>query len=428
MDIAELYDLFLNSSGVTTDSRTIRSGEIFFGLSGPNFDGNSFATTALENGALYAIIDDQAFDTHDNTILVSDALTCLQNLAAHHRAQWTIPIIAITGTNGKTTTKELLHSIIRTSYNTVATSGNLNNHIGVPMTLLKIKNGTEIGIIEMGANHIGEIETLCQIASPTHGIITNIGKAHLEGFENEAGVRQAKGELYNFLAENNGAVFINNDHAYLLEMAEKIETTCSYGSTSEADIRGKLMATFPYLAIQYQDKDMSPEIATHLIGDYNFENILAAICIGNYFKVTPDHIKQGIESYIPDNNRSQIIERSSNTFLLDAYNANPSNMKAAISNFAALEANKKVVILGDMLELGAESQNEHLHILDMLKELSFKSVILVGKEFKKVNEKIKYPHFEDIDALKRWFEGENFGDTFFLIKGSRKVGLERLLS
>lgn len=430
MEIEDLYELFRKHPTVCTDSRKVEKGDLFFALKGDNFNGNEYATTALEKGAAYAIIDEKQYQENNQYILVEDVLTSLQDLARFHRRSFGIPVIAITGSNGKTTTKELISSVLGSQYIAHFTKGNFNNHIGVPLTLLAMPTGTQVAIVEMGANHIGEIDELCRIAEPTHGIITNIGKAHLEGFGSLEGVQQAKSELYRFIEENNGVLFINMDEPYLTDLAQANTRKIFYKkdtalSSQIIEQQLDLVSADPYVKVGFiDDEDNRYEVQTQLIGAYNFPNISAAIVIGKYFKVPYLKIKTALENYIPTNNRSQIMQRDSNTIILDAYNANPTSMQRALENFGQLSAHKKIAILGDMLELGKESESEHQKIFDSLHDFDFQQVVLVGKEFSKVGGKL---HFADVNDLKVWFKQQVFSDTYFLIKGSRGIRLEEVL-
>ncbi len=432
MSIEELYQIYEQYPTVSTDSRKITSGCLFFALKGANFDGNQYAQKAIADGAAYAIIDDANYQDGTQYIVVNDVLSTLQQLATHHRQQFDIPILAITGSNGKTTTKELIHAVMSTQYPTHATKGNFNNHIGVPLTLLAMPSETEVAIIEMGANHIGEIEMLCNIARPTHGIITNVGEAHLEGFGSFEGVQLAKGELYRFLEDNRGIAFVNADEDYLLEMAGWSIPKIFYQRSKELDLSNpgfetQLLAQTPLLKVGFLNKKGELIAAqSQLIGQYNFNNIMTAIAIGKYFKVRTQHIKAAIEAYTPTNNRSQIKKIGTNTFLMDAYNANPSSMNTALESFQTYQATNKLAILGDMLELGVYSMEAHRDILFKAKRLGIK-VVTVGAEFQKVAN-ASVLNFVDTPALKTWFEQQAFEDTFFLLKGSRGIKLEGLLT
>ncbi|HSZ34469.1 MAG TPA: UDP-N-acetylmuramoyl-tripeptide--D-alanyl-D-alanine ligase, partial [Puia sp.] len=363
--IEELYQLYLKYPSVSTDTRKVQKGDLFFALKGDNFNGNLFAGQAITNGASYAIIDEKPAVLNDRLILVDNSLATLQALAAHHRNQFSIPFIAITGSNGKTTTKELIHAVLSEKYRTYATEGNLNNHIGIPLTILKIKSDAEIAIIEMGANHRGEIAGYCTYTRPTHGLITNAGKAHLEGFGGAEGVKKGKGELFDYLRAHEGTAFVMWDYDYLQQMSRGIKNIVSYGC-KEADIVGFAETAAPYLRVSITKGELSGLLQTHLTGDYNLPNVLAAVTMGNYFKVDARDIKKGIENFEPSNSRSQIISSGTNTIILDAYNANPSSMKLAIENFNHFPNEEKVLLLGAMAELGRESLEEHEMILHQI--------------------------------------------------------------
>lgn len=426
MQIEQLYTIYQQYPSVQTDTRKLKTGDIFFALKGGNFNGNHFAKQAIDAGAAYAVIDEEEFEIPGKTILVDDVLASLQQLAKHHRQQFTIPFIAITGSNGKTTTKELIHAVLCTTYKTYTTEGNLNNHIGVPLTILKIKSDAEMAVIEMGANHLGEIASYCNFTLPTHGIITNIGKAHLEGFGNLEGVKKAKGELFDFLrGEPYAFAFVMWDYEYLREMSKGISGIIKYGTQADAHITGQVKKSEPYLEIEITQGLDDPFIQTHLVGDYNLPNILAAVTVGKTFKVPEEKIKSAIENYEPTNSRSQLLEKDSNKIILDAYNANPSSMKLAIENFAKLHAFDKVLVLGAMAELGEESLNEHAAIVDLIKQNNWKSVALVGGDFLKVDH--PFLKFENALQAKEWFQQQNFEDTHLLIKGSRSMQMEKVI-
>ena len=415
MKIKDIYTLYSKHFLVDTDTRNIRKNTIFFALKGSNFNGNEFAEKALNLGAIYSIVDDKKHQTSTNIILVDDVLKTLQQLANYHRKQLNIPIIGLTGSNGKTTTKELINAVLTEKYRTTATKGNLNNHIGVPLTLLSMTPKTEIGIVEMGANHLKEIEFLCSITEPDFGYITNFGKAHLEGFGSLEGVIEGKSELYNYLQTNNKIAFVNPDDAIQVEKTKKIKTI----SFDTEDV--KFIEANPFVRLSFSDT----QIQSHLIGKYNYTNILAAITIGHYFKVSSENIKEAIETYIPTNNRSQIIE-TDNKIILDAYNANPTSMKAALENFAILEATDKTVILGDMFELGKDSCKEHQAIADLSTELNFENTFLVGENFYQT--KTKKHQFKSYDDLERYIINHPIKNHSILIKGSRGMRLERILT
>ena len=396
---------------------------MFFALKGDNFNGNKYAESALNKDAKYAIVDEAKYNNSPNTILVDNVLKTLQELASFHRNYLKIPIIALTGSNGKTTTKELINAVLSKKYNTTATIGNLNNHIGVPLTLLSMSKDTEIGIVEMGANHQKEIEFLCQIAQPDYGYITNFGKAHLEGFGGIEGVIKGKSEMYNYLISNNKLVFVNANDAIQID---KTMTTKRYifgNATEGIDIEVTFLEAQPFVTCKYDNL----EIQSQLIGDYNFNNIAAAIAIGHYFKVNNKDIKNAIEGYIPSNNRSQIITKNSNKIILDAYNANPSSMRAALLNFEK-QSGKKLAILGDMFELGNEAKKEHQNIADLAYSLDLNQVVLIGENFynsqTNSNVKMQYKSFED---FKNNFDFSKIKNQTILIKGSRGMALERIL-
>ncbi|HMQ48628.1 MAG TPA: UDP-N-acetylmuramoyl-tripeptide--D-alanyl-D-alanine ligase [Saprospiraceae bacterium] len=434
ISIEHLYDLYLAHPVISTDSRKVSPDSLFFALKGTSFDGNRFAAQALASGAAYAIVDDESVVENERFLLVEDVLKALQDLAHHHRMQLHIPVIAITGSNGKTTTKELVAAVLSAHYPAFATKGNLNNHIGVPLSLLSIGPITEVAVIEMGANHQGEIDFLCQIAAPSHGLITNIGKAHLEGFGGIEGVKKGKSELYRWLASSNGTAFINRDEAFLEELAKPVTKKVFYKrsdqpSLAEVDLEIKLLATQPFIRAAFLDRKSGhlQEVNTQLFGAYNFNNVMTAIALGKYFKVPAEKIIQAIEAYIPSNNRSQLVEMAGNRFVLDAYNANPSSMRQAILSFRAMEGKNKIAILGDMLELGEESLSEHEQIVQLAQAQHFDQVILVGANFRKVAEQHELLHFPNVTSLKGWFVQQGFSDRYFLIKGSRGMQLERLL-
>lgn len=430
--IQELYSHFLKHPVVCTDTRDIKQGSIFFALKGDNFNANKFAEQALDAGCSLVVIDEGIFKKDERYFLVEDVLSTLQALANHHRKQLSSPIISITGTNGKTTSKELLNAVLSEKYNVLATKGNLNNHIGVPLTLLNITKQHEIAIVEMGANHIGEIAMLCAIAEPDFGMITNIGKAHLEGFGGYEGVVKAKSELYNFIKQKNGKLFVNADNKLLLQLSEGIEKI-TFGASETVDFSGILIESNPYVKLKCKAKEdiqpmhKKPVIVTQIIGNYNFENILAAACIGDYFNVSEEQIKTGLENYVPSNNRSQVMQTESNLLLLDAYNANPSSMSAAIENFSQMVQLNKMVILGDMLELGDESAKEHDTIVNLLKKKNITNVLLVGPFFKESGKIIDAKTFSDSEEVVNYLRLHPVKDTTILIKGSRGIKLEKVV-
>jgi UDP-N-acetylmuramoyl-tripeptide--D-alanyl-D-alanine ligase len=426
VNIEQLYSIYEQHRSVQTDTRKLKANDIFFALKGGNFNGNEFAARALEMGAAFAVVDEAAYFTvPDRMMLVDDALTALQQLALHHRKQLNIPFLAITGTNGKTTTKELINAALSAGLKTYATIGNLNNHIGVPLTILSILPGVEIAVVEMGANHQKEIAGYCEIALPTHGIITNIGKAHLEGFGSEEGVKKAKGELYDFLRANNGTVFVCNDYGYLLEMAQGIPEIITYGS-SEADYTGEAIADSAFLAVEVRGSSQVGFIQTQLVGAYNFPNVMAAVAVASHFNVPETAIAPAIAHYTPSNNRSQVIKQGSNTIIMDAYNANPSSMRAAIENFAGIQADKKVLLLGAMMELGTDSVKEHQELVNLLERTHWEAVVLVGGDFKKATH--PYIFLENATEAGKWLQQQQYQDTHILIKGSRSTGMEKVLA
>lgn len=422
--IGDLYALFLQFPSVQTDTRKLKAGDIFFALKGPSFNGNAFAAQALAAGAAYAVIDEPEYLSGQKTLLVNDVLETLQALAHHHRKQLNIPVIAITGSNGKTTTKELVHAVLSTTYRTTTTQGNLNNHIGVPLTLLSIPPDAEMAVIEMGANHQKEIASYCQYTEPDYGIITNCGKAHLEGFGGVEGVRKGKGELYDFLRTNGGTVFVMWDYDYLRAMSTGISNLITYGS-KDAQLNGTVLKNEPFLEIEV-DGASPLKIQSQLVGSYNLPNLLVAVCVGRYFKVEDAKIKTAIENYAPSNSRSQLLKQDSNTIVLDAYNANPSSMKLAIENFAALPYPNKVLMLGAMAELGEESLAEHQAIINLIGSYSWQDVILVGGDF------LKLPHpyrsFANSADAAKWFTDARLTNCAILVKGSRSMQMERAIS
>ncbi len=421
----KIYRIFLAHPVISTDSRHIEAGSIFFALKGDSFNGNEFADNALQQGACYAIVDEAKHAGDPRIVLVEDVLSTLQALARHHRMQFDIPVIAITGSNGKTTSKELIYKVLSEKFRTLATKGNLNNHIGVPLTLLGINSDTEIAIIEMGANHPGEIDFLCQIAQPNHGLITNIGKAHLGGFGGFEGVIRTKTELSRFLAERDGVMLLNTGDE-LLNKHVHCHKMVTYGPPP-AMVSLLNHVSDPYVKVELRFPDHSTVfIESKLYGNYNTSNILAAACIGHQFGISPEQIKTAIEAYHPGNNRSQIVKTDLNLLVLDAYNANPSSMVAALTMFAESAYTKKTVILGDMLELGEESDHEHLHILGLLDQIGFQHVYLVGSIFTRLNTRRENTCFQDTELAKMWLEHHKIENSTILIKGSRGIGLEKL--
>lgn len=433
--IETVYGKLAQGADLVTDSRKITTGCIYLALKGPRFNGNIFAEEALQKGADYVVLDEPAYVMDDKCLLVPDGLKFLQALARHHRRQFSIPIIAITGSNGKTTTKELLAAVMNTTYTIHYTQGNFNNHIGVPLTLLKMSKETEVAIIEMGANHQGEIATLCEIAEPTHGIITNIGKAHLEGFGGLEGVKKGKSELYTYLANNNGVAFINRNEKYLEELSEQVKHKIFYVESENPDITVrdieiKLNKVQPFLAAKFlSGQETLTAVFSALVGKYNFGNLMTAIALGKYFKVPGEAIKTAIEGYIPQNNRSELRKIGTNTFILDAYNANPTSTAAALENFAKIEATNKIIILGDMLELGEYSKGAHREIIDYLRVIDAKAVYLVGPNYQtSIRSSDKVHAYPDVTALKKELVSSKWEDSLVLLKGSRGIGLERLLT
>lgn len=432
MQIHDLYQHYLQNQSVQTDTRKLQAGDIFFALKGPNFNANQFILQAFEKGASFVVADEKPDGPlDDRLIIVPDSLHALQQLAHHHRKQLavtrsgqTIPFIAITGSNGKTTSKELVHAVLSTSFKTYTTEGNLNNHIGIPLTILKIKADVEIAIIEMGANHQKEIESYCKYTAPTHGAITNCGKAHLEGFGSVEGIRKGKGELFDYLRLHNGTAFIMNDYDYLREMSAALKTVKSYG-TQNADITGVVHSSKELLEVEITAGADVGIIKTNLVGEYNLPNVLLAVTVGKYFNIPDKKIKDALENYMPDNSRSQLIEKDSNKIILDAYNANPTSMKAAIENFAKMDGQNKVLLLGGMKELGDESQTEHGSLIELIKKYTWTQVVLVGAEFIAVPN--NFLHFENSEQAAEWYRQQHFKNSFVLIKGSRSTEMEKVL-
>ncbi len=422
MEIKALHERFLKCNSACTDTRKIQLNDMFFALKGENFNGNTYAKDALKSGAKYAVIDEEKFVTSKATIIVKDVLQTLQELATYHRNYLNKPIIALTGSNGKTTTKELINAILSQKYITTATFGNLNNHIGVPLTLLSMTDDTEIGIVEMGANHQKEIEFLCHIAKPDYGLITNYGKAHLEGFGGVEGIIKGKSEMYGYLIANNKTAFVNANDPIQVEKTKKVKRI-TFGSSNE-DVNMKFIDATPFVKLTYNNL----EINSQLIGDYNFTNIAIAIAIGNYFKVEDNAIKKAIERYIPSNNRSQIIKKDSNKIILDAYNANPTSMQAALINLDKQEGHK-IAILGDMFELGKEAKQEHQNITDLAISLNIEQIVFVGENFyKSKTDSDKTKHYKSFDDFKTTFNLSQIEFATILIKGSRGMALERIMT
>ena len=422
MKIDAIHQLFLDCTSICTDTRKVKNNCLFFALSGEKFNGNTFANEALTKGAKYAIIDDAKFKTSDNTILVENSLKTLQELATYHREYLGLKIIALTGSNGKTTTKELINVVLSKKYNTTATVGNLNNHIGVPLTLLSMDKNTEIGIVEMGANHKKEIAFLCNIAKPDYGYITNFGKAHLEGFGGIEGVIKGKSEMYDYLISNNKLVFYNAEDTIQEEKLRDYNSKVGFSNNNTTDYNYTLLDTNPFVTFTTEDI----VIKSNLIGAYNFTNLCAASTIGRHFEVTLNQIQTAVKDYTPTNNRSQIINQGSNSIILDAYNANPSSMDVALKNFSIQDAKNKIAILGDMFELGDSAPEEHQNIVNLLSFLDIDKVILVGENFYTTNTDNsnleKYKSFEDFKNNYKTIK-----DSALLIKGSRGMALERVL-
>lgn len=426
--IQELYQLYLQHRTICTDTRVITPGCLFFALKGDHFDANTFAEKALTAGAALAIIDNAQFKVNDRCILVADVLTALQDLAKHHRKQLTIPVIGLTGSNGKTTTKELIRAVLAEHYLTFATHGNLNNHIGVPLSILSLSDDVEIAVIEMGANHQKEIDFLCAIAQPTHGLITNVGLAHLDGFGGFEGVKKGKGELYAYLKKHNGYAFINRDNGYLQEMSKNanLSSPVYYGNDKTNFVSGKLLHSDPFIELEWSDGKANYQAKANLTGSYNFENILAAICIGHFFKLAPAQINNGLANYFPNNNRSQLTKTNKNTVICDFYNANPSSMSAALTNLNTLTAAHKIAILGDMFELGEESEAQHQKIITLASAFNFDKIIFIGEHFYngKHTDGLFFKTTSDAQA---YIAAQDFKDALLLLKGSRGMQLEILL-
>ena len=417
-----MHSLFLECNSVCTDTRKIKKDDIFFALKGDNFNGNVYAEQALKKGAKYVVIDDAQYKTPTNTIVVNNVLETLQELASYHRIFLNIPIIALTGSNGKTTTKELINAVLSQKYKTTATIGNLNNHIGVPLTLLSMHSNTEIGIVEMGANHLKEIEFLCDIAKPDYGYITNFGKAHLEGFGSIEGVIKGKSEMYDYLIANNKTIFVNGNDTIQINKTNEAKRFV-FGNNTLADITIDFIDAKPFVTCKYKNLN----IKSQLIGDYNFNNIAAAITIGNYFKVDNNAIKNAIGNYISTNNRSQIINKGTNKIILDAYNANPTSMHAALHNFEK-QAGHKIAILGDMFELGIDAEKEHQNIVNLATSLNIDRVIFVGENFyQSESDSKKVIQYKIFEYFKNEFNFSQIENTTLLIKGSRGMALERVL-
>lgn len=425
MEISELYNIYKQYPEVSTDTRNSPTNSIFFALKGANFNGNEYAEKAIDSGCSYAVVDEAKYVTRPNIILVENSLETLQRLANYHRKQIKTPIIAITGTNGKTTTKELITSVLAQEYNVISTQGNLNNHIGVPLTLLRIKKEHEIAVVEMGASHVGEIKFLSEIAQPNYGIITNLGHAHIEGFGSFENVVKAKGELYEYIrSTTDGKIFIDHTNTLLREMSEGI-TSIYYGLEDDLFVSGKVLSIRPYLEFEWKFLNTRKKVKTKLIGEYNLPNLLAAITAGKYLGINSDRICKAIANYEPTNNRSQLKETDKNMLIIDAYNANPTSMHAALENFDHMNVRHKVLILGDMKELGADSDTEHQKIADYIAQHNFDNVLFVGENFCKV--KTDCLCFENLDGLRDYLQKHPIDNSYILLKGSRGVQLERCI-
>jgi UDP-N-acetylmuramoyl-tripeptide--D-alanyl-D-alanine ligase len=425
--ISFLYEQYKQHPQVQTDTRKLKTGDLYFALKGPNFNGNNFAITALENGASFSIVDEPIANSKsfENRILqVDDVLTTLQSLAKHHRSQFSIPFIGITGSNGKTTTKELVYAVLSSHFKTYTTQGNLNNHIGVPLTLLSIGSDAEMAVIEMGANHLNEIASYCEYVMPNYGLITNCGKAHIEGFGSEDGVKKGKGELFDSLRIHKGTAFVMSDYDYLVTMSKAIEEVVTYGNTS-GNLQASANTVNGFLQVNFTKGSPIQTIQTQLVGEYNLPNILAAVSIGLYFKVPAEKIKSAIENYAPTNSRSQLLKWNNNDVILDAYNANPSSMQLAIENFAKLNAQHKIVCIGGMKELGNTSMTEHQGLIHLLEKNEWEKVILVGGDFE--NCKHNYLYFPNALDAKAWLAQQQFNNRTILIKGSRGIRMEQVI-
>jgi UDP-N-acetylmuramoyl-tripeptide--D-alanyl-D-alanine ligase len=429
ISIEQLYTIYRKHERVFIDSRLSNEGGLFFALKGDKFDGNDYALTALSGGADFAIVDCDELADVPHCILVDDVLSTLQELSNYHRRQLSIPVLAITGTNGKTTSKELIAAVLATKYKVLATAGNLNNHIGVPLTLLTIHHDHEIAVVEMGANHPSEIEFLCTLVEPDYGLITNVGSAHLEGFGSFEGVKKTKAELYRFIATDGKGIFINNDNAHLLEMAADNRIRFTYASVdSSAQLKGDVANDDLYLVVKVLFPKGWLYVESKLTGSYNLENILAAVRIGIFFDVDPLAIQKGIETYVPDNNRSQLVKKGSVTLLIDCYNANPSSMNASLSNFIHIKAASKVLVLGDMLELGEQSAVEHQKVIDLIIQSGVEHVYLVGENFRKTITPESFHRYTSVEELVRVIPGSIDDGSLVLIKGSRGIHLESIVS
>lgn len=425
MSIEKIYEIFSQSTGVNTDTRTIKKGDLFFALKGENFDGNKFVKTALDKGAVFAVISDPTEHIDGKTILVEDTLKTLQQLATMHRKKLNIKIFGITGTNGKTTTKELVYRVLSAKYKTFATAGNLNNHIGVPLTILNLPKDTEFAVIEMGANHPGEIAELCEISQPDEGLITNIGYAHLEGFGSLENLIDTKLALFRSISSKNGTFFLNNDDNILKEKIKYYPEVVKYGKTDDCQIRSTKIYNDIFLKIDVEIKSKKYTVESQLVGKYNRSNILAAISAGFAHQIAVEDILKAIKNYEPSNNRSQLYKTEKNTLILDMYNANPTSMKLSIENFADLEATNKMLIVGDMLELGKDEILEHQKIIDLIKSKNFEQVFLVGKKFGQCEFPNYFKTFENVDKLNLFLQKNSVQAHTILLKASNGTGLKK---
>lgn len=423
MSIIDLYDLFIHNPQITTDSRNCPKGSIFFALKGDKFDGNQYAGKALASGCVYAVIDNPDYYIGERTILVDNVLKTLQQLAHHHRKVLGLPIIGITGTNGKTTTKELLAAVLSTKFNLLYTEGNFNNHIGVPLTLLRLTHDHEMAVIEMGASHPGDIKELVDIVHPNYGIITNVGRAHLEGFGSFEGVIRTKGELYDYIRRSKGKIFIKKENEYLQSIAKGIEQI-TYGNGDDAFASGQVVSCDPFLVFNWKQQGKLHTVETHMIGSYNLDNVLAAVAVGRFFKIPAERISRAIAAYEPTNNRSQFKKTENNELIIDAYNANPSSMKVALDNFITMPVQPKAIILGDMRELGPTSDELHAEVVEQIKKGQFDKVFLCGEHFSKVGK--EFSPFATTEAMTEELRKQPLKGYHILIKGSHSMGLEKL--
>ena len=423
MSIIDLYDLFIHNPQITTDSRNCPKGSIFFALKGDKFDGNQYAGKALASGCVYAVIDNPDYYIGERTILVDNVLKTLQQLAHHHRKVLGLPIIGITGTNGKTTTKELLAAVLSTKFNLLYTEGNFNNHIGVPLTLLRLTHDHEMAVIEMGASHPGDIKELVDIVHPNYGIITNVGRAHLEGFGSFEGVIRTKGELYDYIRRSKGKIFIKKENEYLQSIAKGIEQI-TYGNGDDAFASGQVVSCDPFLVFNWKQQGKLHTVETHIIGSYNLDNVLAAVAVGRFFKIPAERISRAIAAYEPTNNRSQFKKTDNNELIIDAYNANPSSMKLALDNFITMPVQPKAIILGDMRELGPTSDELHAEVVAQIKKGQFDKVFLCGEHFSKVGK--EFSPFATTEAMVEELRKQPLKGYHILIKGSHSMGLEKL--